>query len=247
MNKIVINNNNLVLGDVGDIVLGDTINFTKSGSYFLEIVDSDKFDFEIVIGDNVFVKLFIWSKGNSIDSNIKYVLGDNSNLEIEKFSCNKSVNENVMIFLNGIGSKCIYKLSGISRGIEEYNMKIYHNNKMVNSYISNKFIGYDKANISFDIDSILDKGNVDVIMDQVTKILTFGDVKARVCPNMYIDEDSVTAKHGTVISDISYDDIFYLMSRGIFEEDAIRLLSIGFIMSNMSGDFDVRDMIMECI
>ena len=90
--------------------------------------------------------------------------------------------------------------------------------------------------ILFDIDSILNKGNISCVMDQTSKVMCLGDVKAKICPNMYIDEEDVEARHGSVIGRFSDDNIFYVMSRGIGYREAIVLLVKGFILSNLSLD-----------
>ena len=84
-------------------------------------------------------------------------------------------------------------------------------------------------------------------MDQTTKILTIGSVDAKINPNMYIEEDSVEAKHGSVISSFNEEEIFYLTSRGIPEEEAIYLLIKGFIFSNLILNMENKAIIYDCI
>ena len=84
-------------------------------------------------------------------------------------------------------------------------------------------------------------------MDQTTKILTLGDVDAKISPNMFIEEDSVTAKHGSVISSFNEEEIFYLQSRGISEEEAIYLLIKGFIFSNLDLNMENKSIVYDCI
>ena len=76
---------------------------------------------------------------------------------------------------------------------------------------------------------MLEKGNTDCIMDQNSRILTLGDVQAKIIPNMFIEEDSVEARHGSIIGSFDEEEVFYLMSRGISREEAILLLIKGFL------------------
>jgi len=64
---------------------------------------------------------------------------------------------------------------------------------------------------------------------------------------MYIEEDTVKASHGSVIGTFNYDDIFYLMSRGITEEESYMLLLKGFIFNNLELNLENRAIIYECI
>ena len=84
-------------------------------------------------------------------------------------------------------------------------------------------------------------------MNQETRILTLGDVDAKIIPNMFIEENDVEARHGSIIGNFSDDEIFYLMSRGISKEEAILLLIKGYLFSNIIVDYEKREYIMNSI
>lgn len=248
MNKIVIDSNKLNSYCDNNIEVKDgIIRFLCEGDYSLEFIDCSDIDINIIVSDNICVKLFIMGIDNDINSKFIYKLGNNSNLILFKFYNNKNVREYEEVYLEGSYSKVSYNFSSICRGKEEYKIKIFHNNNYVSSYVSNKCIGNDGSKISFDIDSILDKGNIGCAMDQDTKVMCMGDVDCKVEPNMYIEEDDVEARHGSVIGKFSDESIFYLMSRGISEDEAIKLLIKGFILSNLVVDDDKRDKILDII
>ena len=113
--------------------------------------------------------------------------------------------------------------------------------------VSNKCVGLDKSAIKLVIDSNLDKGNTDCVMDQYSRILTIGDVDATIVPNMFIEENSVEARHGSVVGRIKEEDIFYLTSRGIPEKEATLLLIKGLIFSNLVVDMEKRAKIFNII
>lgn len=248
MNKIVINQNQIPSYEDEKISIHDgCILFKRSGDYTLEYVQSDEISFDIQIMDDVFVKLFIWSKDNCLSVSNHYQLGKNSQLLLFQFYYNKMVREKVIVDLNGEYSKFYQGFSSISCGKEEYHIIVNHNHHHVRSDIHNKCIGCDGAKLSIQIDSILNKGNVDCVMDQDSRILTLGDVEAKIIPNMFIEEDSVEARHGSIIGSFSDEDIFYLMSRGISRDEAILLLLKGFIFSNLVVDMEKRAMIFQSI
>ena len=241
MRDIIINKN--IIDDYKDdnIEIHDgEILFCQNGDYTIEYRESNSIHQVIRVLDDVMVKLFIWSCDNDLKIDLHYQLGKNSHLMLFQFYYNKSVDLNMVVDLNGENSYFSQGFSSISRGVEEYHIVVNHNHHQVQSYISNKCIGLDGSKIHFLIDSVLDKGNVDCVMDQTTRILTLGDVDASVCPNMLIEEDSVEAKHGTVVGKIQPEEIFYLMSRGISEDEAITLLMKGFIFSNLVVDMAKR-------
>lgn len=248
MNKIIIDNN--ILGDYKDSNIEISVNkikFISSGKYTIEVINSSLVKLDIEVLDNIDIKLVIFSCNNNLEVNNHYIIGKNSNLNIYKFYYNKNVNENIIVDLNGEKSCINYKFSSISRGVEEYHIIVNHNHHNVSSRISNKCVGLDNSSIKLVIDSVLDKGNIDCIMDQNSRILALGDMDACIIPNMFIGEDSVNARHGSVIGKISDEDIFYLMSRGISESDAINLVVKGLIISNLDLDMELRAKIFECL
>lgn len=248
MNYIIVDRNKLTeYVDENILIRDETITFKQNGDYTLEYVDSDSVCLDICVLDGVTVKLFIWSKDNSLEVHNHYQLGNGSNFILFQFYYNKSVCENVVVDLNGEGSKFSQGFSSISLGEEEYHIIVNHNHHRVSSNICNKCIGLDGSSIRMQIDSVLEKGNVDCVMDQNTKILTLGEVQATIVPNMFIEEDSVEARHGSVISSFQSEELFYLMSRGITEDEAMTLLMKGFIFSNLIVDMEKRARIFQVI
>lgn len=221
--------------------------FKRNCEYVIEYVDSDNIEFHYYVEDGVNVRLFLFSRDNDLKVLNHYTLGKNSNLVLFQFYDNKSVVEKSVIDLDGEYSTFSYRFSSISRGSEEYHIVVNHNQNYVNSNIRNKCIGLDGSRIYMKIDSNLDKGNVDCVMDQSSRILTLGDVDAKIIPNMFINENSVEARHGSIIGSFSEDELFYLVSRGITKNEAILLLIKGFLFSNMDVDLEKREFIMNSI
>ena len=77
--------------------------------------------------------------------------------------------------------------------------------------------------------------------------MCMGDVSAEICPNMLINEDDVEARHGSVIGRFNDEDLFYMMSRGIREDEAIKLMIKGIIFADLVIDDEERDRILKVI
>ena len=247
MNNIIINNN--IIKNYSDeyiIIKDNSLTFLKNNEYNITYINSTNINLNINIKDNVSIKLFIMSKDNNIKINNTYTLNEKSNLIVFIFYSNKKVLENINVNLEGKHSFISYNFSSITQNEDKYHLVINHNNSYVKSIISNKSIGYDNSKIDFTIDSILPKGNINCVMDQTTKILTLGEVDAKISPNMFIEEDSVEAKHGSVISSFNEEEIFYLTSRGIDSYEAIYLLIKGFIFSNLVLNMENKAIIYDC-
>ena len=64
----------------------------------------------------------------------------------------------------------------------------------------------------------------------MSKGLTIGKnatIKAQ--PNLFIDEYDVTASHSAAIGSLNQEDMFYLMSRGISESEASKMMTMSYI------------------
>lgn len=248
MNKIIIDNNKIESSNNKFIfVTNNVIKFLSSGEYQLEVKGNSSLEFTMEVLDDVMVKLFMISVNSNLNNKINYKLGENSNLLLFKFYNNKEVVLDENIYLDGKYSSISYNFSSICDNFEQYKIKVFHNNCYVTSNISNKCIGNDGSKIVFDIDSILDTGNVGCKMNQDTKVMCMGDVDASISPNMYIEEDDVEARHGSVIGKFRDEDLFYLMSRGINYEDSVKLLIKGFVLSNLVLNMENQARVLEII
>ena len=247
-NRIIIKNNTIESLDSKEIIIKNKeLIIQDNCDYIIEYIDCNNINLNIRVKDNIVAKIFIFSKENNLKVNNHYILGKNSNLILFKFYDNLNVEETETIDLNGEYAKIYEGFSSISHGIEEYHTIVNHNKKNVESDIRNKCMGLDSSKIWIKIDSNLEKGNSDCIMNQETRILTLGDVDAKIIPNMFIEENDVEARHGSIIGNFSDDEIFYLMSRGISKEEAILLLIKGYLFSNIIVDYEKREYIMNSI
>lgn len=212
------------------------IDINKSGNYFLEIKDVS--DIDIIINPYLEVSLFYIDTNKVSSRTINYKILDNSKLSVNKFYNKKSCLENININLDGFNSSIKYYFSGLSSGDEKYNMVINHNNKNVCSEVINHMVALDGASYYFNIDSNVANGNKGCVMNQVTKIINLGDNKSVIKPNMNIREYDVKASHGSVIGEFREEDLFYLMSRGINYNAAMKLLVRGFLLVNIKNNLE---------
>ena len=151
-------------------------------------------------------KYYLWTgKSGSVD--LKFVLNKrNTSLEIYG------------IFLGG--------------GFDKFplNIRVDHKVGDTKSRVVVRGVLTDKAQIEF-------KGNVNIKKGarrsdthlEAKAILLSPDAKNRLEPYLEIDENDVKATHSTYAGPLDEHEIFYLRSRGFFEDKAKSLLTEGFI------------------
>lgn len=244
MNKIIVDRNIISSNIDGVIVDKNIITFNKDGFYEIEYINSDNIEITFVI--NTSIELLESSFDNDLIVNNKYIVNEGS-LSVIKFYNNKNVSENIDIDLCNNHSKIDYRFSNICRGKEDYIININHNCKDTISNINNKSIALDDSNVSFVINSNVGKEYSGSILDQNTRIVTMGECDTKISPNMFIDIDSVEARHGSVIGTFKDEQVFYLMSKGINYIDSLKLLIKGYLFSNIPVNGDIKKKIMDII
>lgn len=111
-------------------------------------------------------------------------------------------------------------------------LNIYHNKPNLKSRIGIKVVLYD--NSSFDLNGLvhISKGAIksDTYLKAEVLILS-EDANARIVPSLEILENDVKAGHSAVVRDVDKNEIYYLSSRGISEEEAKEMIVNAFLNS----------------
>ena len=64
---------------------------------------------------------------------------------------------------------------------------------------------------------------------------------------MFTHDNSVTAIHASVIGNVNEEELFYLMSRGISYNEAIKIIMKGIILSNINPNMEYRERILNIL
>jgi len=77
----------------------------------------------------------------------------------------------------------------------------------------------------------IEKGSVKSEANQVIKVILFDkESKAKASPTLKIDCDDIIANHACAIGSLNEDHIYYLQTRGISEQEARRLITMGYLL-----------------
>jgi len=134
----------------------------------------------------------------------------------------------------------------------------YINNGDYNLSIDAKFI--DKgSHIQINIHGINDKGSTNLKIDgkigkkeynnfllENIRLININDGKAKVMPNMLINNSRVIANHNVTIGKLNDNELEYLMSKGISKEASKKLILNGFLVDIIT-DNEMKRKIKELI
>ncbi|PTL38901.1 Fe-S cluster assembly protein SufD [Alkalicoccus saliphilus] len=142
-----------------------------------------------------------------------------------------TVSENTT-YLHGQGSYGDTKTVSIGRGkqIQNFTTNVIHFGKDTDGQILKHGVMKEAATSIFNGISKIEKGATKANGEQTERVLMLSE-KARgdANPILLIDEDDVTAGHAASVGKIDPLQMFYLMSRGLSQTEAERLIIHGFL------------------
>lgn len=213
MNKINIGDSNIIID--------------HEGPYFFEI---NKFiKSTINVDKNVNSKIIIYSENNDYDLNIN--LKENSSLLIN--SLNNNVSCHIIINL-AENAKIEYNHSLVSSIDTSCDFIINHLYSNTKSLINNNGINLSNHKLFFKIDGIIPKESYNAQSEQHSKIINFKNGNSKIIPNFIIDNHDIEANHSAYIGNFRDDEIFYIKSRGLNEEEMYRLLYRSLLLGSMN-------------
>lgn len=192
-----------------------------------------KLDIFLNVEHHVHFSLWEYRRGKRTKVQYQYYLDEGSETRLERIHHMEGMRELDLFHLNGEGASIDYILKTVSTKPEKYDMVISHNAKNTTSKITNHGINLKEGKLVFNVTGDIPKGKTGCYLDQKNRIITYNEEECKIAPNFFIDLDDVVANHAAYIGKFREEDIFYLMSRGITEMDAIHLLTRGFFLSNL--------------
>lgn len=111
------------------------------------------------------------------------------------------------------------------KGLFSYQQEINHKAKATTSYITNLALSFGDSQIKYEtIGHIFNKMNKSNCRQLAKGIIISENSSIEAKPILLIDENDVYAYHGAAIGKMNDDELFYLMSRGLTQEEALALL-----------------------
>ena len=175
---------------------------------------------------------------------VRHSIGSNAELKwvLARFGEGSS-KANLGARLAGLGAKSgIYGAAfGFGQGKSDIHTFHDHAVKRTFSNIDLRVVLQDQAHSAYTglirIDT--DAGCSEAFQENRNLLLS-GGVRAESIPELEILTDEVQCKHGVTVGPVEEEPLFYLMSRGVPREDAVRLLVVGFlepVLGHIPGDF----------
>lgn len=189
------------------------------------------------ISNNIRVFIYMDSCDIDIDCDI------NSDFVLNIFSYNSSLDIDLNLNKDGICLRYVY--STVNKDDNKYLININHNEKSQISKVINNGLNLDDKRLDFIVNAIVPKESINTETNQNNKIILMGNNNCKIEPNLIIDNDDIIANHSAYLGGFKKDVLFYLESRGLNYEDAIKLLSRSFIMGSMDISYLEKNIILD--
>ena len=205
--------------------------------YLFNLKEDNKIHFELK--DNAILHLSIFAKDVLKDAKITANLGKNS--AISSYFADFTTEKNkldVAINLNEENATCDWHLASLSSNNDNKDIavSIYHNHPSTFGRIDNYGVCKDKGHLIFSGTSHILKGCHQSKSHQNAKIVVFDEgCVAKAKPILKIDENDIEASHAATVGKVSDEHIFYLTSRGLTNEEAKMLITLGYLKPILKG------------
>ena len=199
-----------------------------NGTFYLNI--DKECHIKINVLENIKCKLFIVGFKDYL-LNIKVL----NNAEIMVNSLNKDNNVNINIELME-KAKIIYNhsVSAYNNSINKFILNHLENDST--SILNNNGINRNYHKLYFEIDGIIKKNLKNINCNQSSKIINFDKGDSKIVPNLIIDSNDIIANHSAYIGEIGEEELFFLRSRGIEDENIKKLIYKAVLLSKMESD-----------
>lgn len=219
-NQLIIKDNALIILDKEDINIDYQI---EQGDVNVVIINDN--DHKITINDSGYVK-------NGATLNVAYIdLASGATFQNSKIVAygNSTVN---------ITGKYLSTDQKVVR------MELICRERNACTNVDNSCVCLADATIDLVCEGIIEKGAKTTKSHQQSRCLTIGNPKnTRIEPVLYIDENDVEASHSLSSGTIDEEILFYMNSRGLSYNDALRLFTHSYLMPDekMLEMFDNKD------
>ena len=210
--------------------------------YLEDIRDNSVIHFEL--NDDAVLNLSILATKEIVNLKMSANIGENASIITYFADFSQIINtSNVEINLNKLNASALWHLASLSTGKDKKNISVsvYHHAPNTLAKVDNYGVAKDESKLVFAGTSHILNGSIKSSTQQNAKIMVFDPKSDAVAkPILKIDENDIEANHSAAVGKISDEQIFYLTSRGVSEEQAKMLITLGYLKPIFKG-FDEEE------
>jgi len=201
--------------------------FKISGKFPLQI------DVDLVVKqDKKFSLLFINENNETLTINDTYALNQNAQVNIAYSQLNNysiTTNSNYKL-LEPMANLHVLSAS-ISSNNNKFNQNTQHFADFTTAHIDNYGIVLKDGKCEMVVKNTINKGFHNCSTHQTSRLLTYDKTAiGKILPILIIDDNEVAASHACSLGQPDENQLYYLQTRGLTYREALRLITIGYLM-----------------
>ena len=205
----------------------------------------DELDITINIQSNSYLRLCLLGKNALKSCKITANVGYHSTFSsyFADFIPDECKGE-MIVNLNEEYATCDWHLASLTekQDKKQFDVNVYHNSINTFAQLDNYGVCRDQGKLTFSGICHIIKGSRGSKAHQNAKIMVFDETSNGIAkPILKIDENDIEASHAAIVGKINDEHIFYLTSRGLSEEEAKRIITLGYLKPILNG-FDDEEM-----
>ena len=201
----------------------------------------------IEVLDHVHFSLWELRLGKRMKVQYQYDLHSYSETKITRIHGMEGMRELDLVYLNGEGAHLDYLLKAISIEPEKYDFVVYHRAPNTTSNLVQHGINLKEGSLIFNVTGDVPREYLGCEVNQKNRIVTYNLKECKISPNLFIDTSSIVANHSAYIGKFRDEELFYMMSRGISEKEALKLLMQGFFFSYLEVSEEKEEMLKQML
>ncbi len=236
MEELVLNNSQqitLQANQANDYHLSVLSNSTVDLTITFEGDVDCKFDFSIDVEENArFTLLTINHLTKAIDYSENINVANDCEVIVAHAELNdQDVNLNSVYNLNGQGTSLKVLTATLAPSNKKYNQKVFHNVGNTNAEVSNYGVVLSNGLCDLVVKNTIEKGCHGSGSHQTSRLLTSDKTAiGKILPILYIYDNDVQASHAASLGQPNEEQVYYLQSRGLSREEAMRLIVTGYLL-----------------
>jgi len=218
----------------------------KDATAFLtvQIHENQKTSLKLEVQENADLTLFYWNESSQLFIDEDICIKRNARLNVAYGELtSKEVNRKAQYSLIEEGAYVRIISGGICDDIMKQEITCTHKARHTEGWMENYAVVLEEGQYRMVANGVVQKYASGSKSRQTSRVLTFADKQqAEITPMLLIDENDVEASHATSIGQLDENQLYYLMSRGLTKNDALRLMAMGYLLPlvQITNDAELR-------
>lgn len=222
-----------------------------STALFLKFTENYQGKLEIVVEENAALNLCSWNESQNCDITYEIDVQKDANLKASFGEMSEgNLNCTQHVYLTGEGASAQIDTASLVKGKLVFDLACIHKAPHTSANMHNYAVIHENAHYEMSDNGKINKGCYGSESHQTSRVLTLSKKQtSKVTPLLLIDENDVQASHATTMGQIDENQLYYLQTRGLTKQQALGLITVGYLMpiASVLDDEEVQKELTEKI